>query len=146
MAEKLTLKQLLSTYNEAADRLGKKQLKKFRNREQAEQRTKAILVELRDSVPAKRSKVIDWPYTGPGEGAPSHKIRNNTLNAQFVGLLKQGITRGELATVVREDDEAKAKEAQDNVDSRVQSLLRMLHTYNGYGIKETDGTLKLVVK
>lgn len=163
---KLNSAELVDKYNEAAVKLGKKKVKRFANKEAGLKRTEAILAELGNSKPKaaapkkekapaqkkeakqpKAPKVIDWPYTGPGEGKPAHAIRNGSLGARFVELLKKGTNREELAKAVEAHDKDGGKPSKDPVPSRVQSALRMLHSYNGYGVKEAGtGTLRLVTK
>jgi hypothetical protein len=150
----MSMSELVAAYNKLS---GKKAVKKFRTK--ADGIAKVSALAKSDGKPAAKAdkpaaaksngrppKDINLPYAGPGKGEPKSKIRDNTVNAGFVALLRKGTTMAELAKVVVASDKAKGKTAKDDVNTRVRSALRMLHTYNGYGIKQTGDTFRLVTK
>jgi len=142
MAKQMTTPELVAAYNEAATALGLKTVKKFRDREAAETRTREILKQLKASQKVKtvRTEIVDWPFNG-GE----HPPREGTIGGQFLDGLKKGITMEELITIVENKDKENANEL-GNLATRARAVLRMLHTYNGFGIKQKGDTFYLVSK
>lgn len=144
MAKQLTQKELTAAYNEAAKQLGVKPVKRFKDIETAKTRTAELLRQLKkQQTPAgagRRSEPIDWPFRGN-----LHGVREGTLNAQFVERLKHGVSKEELMGIVAASDRAEGRDPTALSD-RVRGLLRMLHTYNGFGIKQRGDQYKLVTK
>ena len=97
----------------------------------------------------KEPKVVapwDLPFKGV-EGKILHAIRGNTINAEMVALMsrKEGATMAELEAVVAKFDAAREQESKD-VPGRARSLAKILHTYNGYDIKQKGDRFHLITK
>ena len=143
MAKQMTTPELVAAHNEAATALGLKTVKKFRDREAAETRTREILKQLKASqkvVTVREAKPIDWPFNGA-----AHPPRGDSFAGQFMALLKNGVTLEELGNIITSKDREDGLEL-GNIPSRVRSVLRVLHVYNGYGIRQKGDVFKLVSK
>lgn len=143
MAKQITTAELVATYNEAATKLGQKTVKRFATREAAEERTRAILKQLKKAEktkPVRSSEPIDWPFNGA-----SHPPREDSFAGQFLALLKNGVTLEELGNIIASKDREDGREL-GNIASRTRSVLRVLHVYNGYGIRQKGDVFKLVTK
>jgi hypothetical protein len=136
----LTNQQIVATYNQAAESLGRPQVKKFRDKRTAIKRTEAILSEL-TPAPAKKkqSKPLDLPYRGH-----LHAIRENTINERFIIAMRNGATLDELAEIVTAYDRANGNPPQQT-HSRARQIMRALHTYTGLGIRQ-DGNVFYIIE
>lgn len=139
----LSSKQLVDTYNEAANVLGRKPVKKFKDKATAIARTDAILNELpapaaKAKAKAPRSKDINLPFIGQ-----LHKVRANTLNENLVVAMRGGATLSELAELVAEYDRELGNTPKD-CEPRARQMVRALHTYTGLGINTVDGRLFII--
>lgn len=151
----MSMTELVAAYNKLS---GKKAIKKFRSKADGVAKVNKLVAGTGkptkvESKPAAKGngagrprKLIDWPYEGPGNGEPSHKIREGTLNDQFIKVLGKGATEEELTAIVTAHDKATGKTSKDAMSTRVRQILRMLHTYNGYGIKQTGERYRLLRK
>lgn len=135
-----TMKEMVQAHNEAAQQLGEKSVKRFRSKDEAEERTQDILKRLKARKPGRKAGPIDWPCTGV-----EHKVRGGTIGEMFINMLKKGTTMAGLVEGL-EGHDAEIGSGQEATAGRVRSILRVLHTYNGYGIRQKGNTLKLVSK
>lgn len=137
-----TMKELVERYNEAAKSVdGLKPVKKFRDRETAERRVRSIETKARAAGPRKpgrprSTEPINWPVKDE-----RHKVRDNTLGAMFVEAMKgDGATLEQLSKIIEKNGET----AQGNPETRARALMRILHTYNGFGIRQTADRYKVI--
>jgi hypothetical protein len=139
MAKEMTGPEIVAAHNELAEQLGEKTVKKFRNKETGLARLAELQARVK-STPQRRGGPIDWPVRGE-----RHKVREGSLGDRFIKLMKQkgGTTLEQLEEAVEQHDaEHEGTAPSDPTATRVRSMLRMLHTYNGFGIKEVKGTFR----
>lgn len=140
----MTNQQIVATYNQAAEALGRPLVKKFRDKQTAIKRTEAILSELtpapeKAKTPVRRAGAINLPYRGQ-----LHKIRPDTLNERVLFALRQGTTIEDLAQLVAQWDRDAGNPVTDP-EQRARATVRMLHTYTGLGIvTDQDGTMTVI--
>jgi hypothetical protein len=126
----MTMAEAVERYNELADQAGYPRVKRFKSKAEAFKRIQYL--EMRKSW-------INWPFRGV-----QHKVLPNTLNHQLVAALRKGATRSDLAGLVMEWDARTGNKARLKPSDRVQQMIRQLHTYNGYGIRQEGEKLWLV--
>lgn len=123
---------IVIAYNEAAKKLDRNPVKKFKDRATAEKRLATILVEL-------KTKPINLPFKGI-----QHKVRSNSLRKLLMNRMENGATLLELQEVIKQRDEKVGKDL-GNLKIRVKRTLFFIHDYNGYGIRQ-EGTKLFLVK
>lgn len=64
----------------------------------------------------------------------------DTLRGRAVALLKDGATLEEIEKLVKTFDKDRKKD-QINVERRAYELVRLIHYYLGYGLKQEDGKI-----
>lgn len=64
----------------------------------------------------------------------------DTLRGRAVALLKGGATLEEIEKLVKTFDKDRKKD-QKNVERRAYELVRLIHYYLGYGLKQEDGLI-----
>lgn len=142
----LTNQQIVATYNQAAEALGRPLVKKFRDKQTAIKRTEAILSELTPAPKqtakksgGKRAGAINLPFRGQ-----LHKIRPDTLNERVLFALRQGTTIEDLTQLVIQFDRDAGNPVTDP-EQRARATVRMLHTYTGLGIAtDADGIMTVI--
>lgn len=142
MAKKTnTIASLTAAYNDAAEQLGRKTVKSFKNLATAERRTKEILQDLAKAgkagkkaakgkrEPRERNPLafLDKDINLPREGSMPHVILT-ALTA------KGGATMDELEALVAQRDKELGQEPV-NLFSRVQRWMRHLHFYNSLALE-----------
>ena len=140
MAEKMTIKDLTDAYNAAAKKLGRPTVKRFRDRKAAETRTKEILEELQARKPGRKSGPVNWPYRGA-----LHTPREGSLSCRIRDALKDGATMDQLSDVVAGFDAENGNPPKD-LPQRARFIMRDLHRYHGYGVRQKGETFKLVTR
>lgn len=141
----LTLSELVGQYNEAAERLGENKIKKFSDRKSAIRRTEAIVARL----PKKRKRkprgmrFVFKPETEIRACTGSAKTSGSdkrTLRQRCVTLLikESGATFKQVEALVEKFDRDRGREPQ-SVERRAYELVRIMHYYLGYGIRELEG-------
>jgi hypothetical protein len=66
--------------------------------------------------------------------------KDTTLRGRAVQLLKKGATLEQVQDLVREFDKDR-KKTEKNVDRRAYELVRLVHYYLGYGLKQENGKI-----
>lgn len=75
-----------------------------------------------------------------------HPIRAGTLRYQAAELLKSGATFEQIEALVRNFDDEREK-TSETVSRRAYEVVRLLHTFIGYGLREDDkGVITLVTE
>ncbi|KPJ91077.1 MAG: hypothetical protein AMS18_09360 [Gemmatimonas sp. SG8_17] len=133
----LKTSELVEMYNNAAEKLGEKTIKKFRDRDTALARTKEILSKVK---PDGRSRTLDLPFLGN-----LHKIRPSSLRGEFLPHLEAGVTEAELQDITLAYDKEHGKKSK-NVELRTRRTLLIMHRYNGYGFKQVGEKIFLVTE
>ena len=138
---KKTTKELIAAYNAAAKKLGEKPVKRFANRATAEKRTAAIVARAKGSgskAPTKAKKNGATRSSAPLDLKPRKgdviTPREGSLGEKAIKALAKGATRETLAKII----------GGENASGRVRTLLNRLNSHNGYGIRQTGDTFKLV--
>lgn len=122
---------LVAIFNELAGKTGDKQVSRFKNKAEAIER----ITELYG-----RKDLINWPYAGKVE----HKVRESSLQGKVREALRGGATLEELGEIVIAHDAETGKQPQGKPESRGRSIMRMLHTYNGYGVRQVGDRFHLI--
>lgn len=149
--------EIIDRYNAAAEAMGEKSVKKFRDKRTALRRTNEILarVRARDLV---RSKAESKPTAAPAPRTrkkrgmrfvfrPETKIREckgtartnskdkRSLRHRAVDLLLKGASFTEVVALVKQFDKECGKEPKF-LDRRAYELVRIVHYYLGYGLRQ----------
>lgn len=136
-----SMRELVAKYNEAAAKVGEKPVKKFRDKETAETRTRSMVARAASQSGKKpgrprNTEPINWPVLDE-----RHKVRANTLGEMFVDAMRNdGATMDQLAKIIVKH----GGEAKGTPEERARALLRMLHTYNGFGIRQSGDRFKIL--
>lgn len=73
-------------------------------------------------------------------------IREGTLRYQAAQLLKTGATFEQIEALLRDFDDEREK-TSDTVRRRAYEVVRLLHTFIGYGLREDDnGVITLITE
>jgi len=134
------ISELVEIYNGAAKKLGQPTIKKFSTKAAAIKRTTAILAELGDSKPGRKAKGLTFPMPFLGE---QHKVRKSTLRGKFLEALQDGATMNELTKIAQKHYQEKDKHVPERI---VESTLKVMNWYNGYGFKMVGDKIKVVTK
>lgn len=126
----LTMQELVDRHNELAEAAGEPTVKRFKTKDDGIQRIKAL---------EARQGMINWPFTGV-----KHKVRETSLQGKVLTALRKGATLEQLTNVVTKHDAEVGQEPKDDAPSRARSAMRMLHRYNGYGIRQEGNKFTLV--
>lgn len=135
----LTLGQLKDRWNASAPLVGKPVVNKFADRATGLKRLEALFTEIEKLAPKqvqdvngrkKRQKVFSYPPLDVLK-----EIVPGSLRAQGRDLLLKGATLGQVEDLIREFDAARGKTA-NRVAERAYGLVRLLHTYIGYALRE----------
>ncbi len=141
--ETLTTAELAAKYNDAAATLGEAAVKRFSDKKSAVRRTTAIVARLPETTEAKRrpmrfvfrpEKVIrECKVTAKNMKSGSTKtLRQRALDKL---LTKKGATFEEIKQVVLDFDKDRGVKPK-NHERRAYELVRLIHYYLGYGLKE----------
>jgi hypothetical protein len=139
----LTGSELVALYNEAAESLGRKTVKKFSNKATALKRTAAILAEVKPAKAEKKArtpKTFDLEFVGV-----QHKFVSGSIREQFYRVMRRasGASWDDLVAIVKAVDAERG--TSGNELRRARSYVRIMHTYHGYGIKTlADGNVTVV--
>ena len=137
----LTGSALVKMYNEAAEALGRKTVKKFSNKQTSIKRTTAILSELKPAAKTTRKpKTYDLPFVGL-----QHKLRSGSIRDRFFAAMsaKGGASSDDLSEIVAEFDAERG--TGGSTIRRARSYVRIMHTYHGFGIRQlSDGNLVVI--
>lgn len=79
----------------------------------------------------KRQKVFNYP---PAE--EQKELKEGSLRYVALQALKRGATYAEIEQIVREFDIALGKKPDRRISGRAYGLIRLLHTFVGYGLRE----------
>lgn len=130
-------KELVSEYNALASKLGKPGVKRFASTAIGQRRLAALKATAgeKKASPSKTPRqngALNLPFRGL-----EHKINAGTLNELFIEALtaEAGASLRQLAGLV----ERNGKPGKGTPENRAMSILKLLHTYNGYGIREKEG-------
>jgi hypothetical protein len=138
--DQMTGPQLVATYNESAEKLGEKPVKRFADRKSALRRTQEIHARAFQLEPTKsrRYKGFNFPKSDTIK-----TMREGTLRASIRDAVAEGATFEQIQQVVSDYDVSKGKNPYD-VKIRAYEGLRLLHLYVGYGLEERGGKIHLV--
>jgi len=136
MKSEPSIAELTATYNQRAAKLNLRPVKKFSDRATALKRVAALDAQI--AALGRKRPLTNLPFTGQ-----RHTIRANTLRGRFAAALKEGTTQVALQKIADEYFAEKKKATPENI---VPYTVRILHRYNGFGVRETDGRLFLVVE
>jgi hypothetical protein len=147
--EQLTLSEMADRYNTLAPILDKDVITKFRDKSTGLRRLQQLYIELESRNPTpvtetktrkKRQKVFMYPPLSEG----LKEIAPNSLRARARDLLIKGATFAQIEDVIRVYDVEKGKKSS-RISERAYGLIRLLHTYVGYGLREEgEGDAKLI--
>lgn len=134
-------KAILDRYNTLAAQCGKPAVKRFSDRPTALKRLEALEAFARTLVPApeakpakserkRRQPVFSYP------AAPTQKaVKLDSLRGQALALLTRGATFAKVMELCAEFDGTRGKDAY-RLEPRAYGLVRLLHTWAGYGLRE----------
>lgn len=134
--------QLVERYNATAKLLDKPAVKRFADRQVGLKRLETLFKEVEALAPKvvkeadgrkKRQKVFSYP---PLETLKA--VVEGSLRAQCRDLLIGGATLKEVEDLIYRFDEARGKPTARSAE-RAYGLVRLLHTYVGYALRE-EGT------
>ncbi len=171
----LTRAQLLHIYNRVATRLGLPMLKTFRDHNTAVSRAEGVLrradnstkertvegtvmmepeaqetpmveeVAVKRKGGRKKGTRVKGRFNLPLQ-SEVRSIRPGTLRYQAAELLKSGATFEQIEDLVRNFDDEREK-TSETVSRRAYEVVRLLHTFIGYGLREDDnGVITLVTE
>jgi hypothetical protein len=132
---KTPLKDVVARYNTLADKLGTRPVKKFENRSVALRRLEDIEAEAKARFVVtperkKRQKVFHYP---PKEVIS--RLQPGSLRAEARDLLLNGATLGRVEELIADWDRRRNVEPF-RLEPRAYGLVRLLHTYVGYALRE----------
>ena len=150
--------ELAVEYNRAAAILGRDRVKRFGDKKSALRRTKNIMREAKSSPkqaakhikrkPGGKRKLRGMRFVFPFDGAEnirecrgslvsSKSGDERTLRQRCVDLLKKGSTFDKVETLVVDFDKDRGKKSEF-VERRAYELVRLMHYYLGYGLRQDD--------
>lgn len=138
-------KDLVAQYNRLAGLVNKPVVKKFENRSVAIRRLTEITETARATfVPAtpkpnKRQKSFNYP---PLETLKA--LKPGTLRAEACELLKRGATVARIEQLVADWDRREGK-TPHRLEPRAYGLIRLLHSYIGYALREEGKDDKKII-
>ncbi len=95
-------------------------------------KAKTVAKEVKSEISRKkRQKIFRYP---PGEVLKA--MAPGSLRAQARDLLLKGATFAQVEDLIREFDEGRGKAPNHRIAERAYGLVRLLHTYIGYGLRE----------
>ncbi|RKZ72464.1 MAG: hypothetical protein DRQ48_00200 [Gammaproteobacteria bacterium] len=121
-----TLADLVEYHNELAEKAGEKPVKRFKS--------KATGLAAIEAMEARKGQ-INWPFSGEVK----HKVRPNTLRGQILAALQDGATGEALKAIMVEHNPER-----ENPEGHVRGVMRTLHRYNGYGIRQDGDSFSVV--
>lgn len=157
----LSAKELVALYNETAAQVGANPVNKFSDKKTAVRRTQNLLalipvdapkadVEAQEEVPAPVEP--EAPAAAPAEkkvrqmvfrfkpAKEQRAFNKASLRGRAVDALLNGASFAEMQALVEEFD-ADRKKVPHNVERRAYELVRIVHYYLGYGLKEEGGKI-----
>lgn len=139
----MTMSEMVKEYNKAAKKVGKKTIKKFRDRDTAISRTTAMLAEAKGTKTKStgtkgKGGRAQVPYPWPAS-KPEFNVREGSLRGVLVAKMKDGATEAQLQNAAEKHYADAGKKLPEGFNLRVQ--LRTINKFNGYGIREKDGKL-----
>lgn len=147
--ETLSLSELAKMYNELAKKADKPEVKKFSDKKSAVRRVKALA---NDVKPAKAStprkprgmRFVFRPEATIRDTKGTIKSKSDdtrTLRTRAVALLTgKGATFKAVEATVEKFDQDRGKKSV-NIERRAYELIRLVHYYLGYGLKQVDDTI-----
>ena len=171
----MTRSELLTIYNRVATRLGLPALKTFRDHNTAVSRAEGVLrraeISTKEKIvegtvmmepEAQETPMVEEIVAKRGGGRKKgsrtkgrfnlplksevRSIREGTLRYQAAQLLKTGATFDQIEALVRDFDDEREK-TSETVSRRSYEVVRLLHTFIGYGLREDDnGVITLVTE
>lgn len=128
-------KQLLEKYNNLAKLIDADPVKRFASLKVAEARVAKLEAEVQARFTIKtnrkkRDKVFNYP---PRDELKT--LQPNTLRAEARDLLLKGATLGRIEELVADWDVRQGKKAH-RLEPRAYGLVRLLHSYVGYALRE----------
>jgi len=142
--ESMSIGELVALYNTKAE----KPVKNFRDKATAIKRCQELGLKAGgngEKAKAKKAQAgkagrpqikMDFPFVGS-----EHKVRDGSLRHRFIELMAgDGATEAQLVRCMEKyyADQGTPVE-QSTLVGKVRNTLRVLHSYNGYGIREADG-------
>lgn len=148
--ETLTTSQLAEQYNVSAAILGRRAVKRFADKSSALRRTKEIMQAAKHikRKPGGKRKLRGMRFVFPFDGAEnirecrgsltsSKSGDERTLRQRCVDLLKRGSTFDKIERLVVDFDKDRGKKSE-HVERRAYELVRLMHYYLGYGLRQDD--------
>lgn len=148
--ETLTTGQLADQYNVSAAILGRKTVKRFADKRSALRRTREIVQAAKHikRKPGGKRKLRGMRFIFPFDGADqirqcrgslatSKSGDTRTLRQRCVDLLKKGATFDKVEQLVVDFDYDRGKKSE-YVERRAYELVRLMHYYLGYGLRQDD--------
>jgi len=131
----LSIKEIAAQYNRLAAMVGGAAVTRFKDKATAVRRLEAIQAEARARFVVaperkRRQKVFNYP--------PLSEIKTlnpGSLRAEARDLLLTGATLGRIEQLVAEWDKRAGKKPH-RVEQRAYGLVRLLHSYVGYALRE----------
>ncbi len=146
----MTGSELAVEYNRAAGILGRDQVKRFGDKKSALRRTKDIVQAAKHikRKPGGKRKLRGMRFVFPFDGADQiRKCRGSlansksndtrTLRQRSVDLLRTGATFEKVEQLVTKFDADRGKKSKF-VERRAYELIRLMHYYLGYGLRQDE--------
>lgn len=135
--ETLTTTELAAKYNEAAVTLGEKTIKRFSDKKAALRRTKEIIDRLPKEKKTRKPRGMRFVFPYHGDDNLRKIQRAESLRGRAAAALKKGATYQEIVELVNQFDKDRGS-SPGNVERRAYELIRLLHYYVGYGMRQDD--------
>mgnify|MGYP001558377151 CR=1 FL=1 len=133
----LTLPQMAERYNASAALLGKPPVNRFSDKQTGIKRLEVLFKDIEALAPktvkvgrSKRQKIFTYP---PAESLK--EIVPGSLRAQGRDMLLKGATLKQIEALIHDFDRTRGKPTTRAAE-RAYGLVRLLHTYVGYALRE----------
>lgn len=150
--ETLTNPELVKLYNETANVLRVEPVKRFSSKSAGVRRVREILGQVPTPKPVdtnapRKGSTRRMHFTYPFNGHERLKaIRDpQSLRGRAFAKLEQGATFADIVRVVKKFD-ADRGSSPGHVERRAYEVIRLLHHYVGYGLREEGGKIYVHTK